>query len=135
VNIATRRVETGNCTSNLLKTMFAKSHAEDLAVTSFAPICLCTHPLLPCTRSDTLFFFAVSKIIWVSKTHDGYKDALVTIGKFSINFCSNQSKCAKRSTMFLLSLTCPRRINLTQTNNFTVRMLCSEFQHHDYPTF
>jgi len=39
-------------------------------------------------------------MIWVSKTHDTEKDALVTTGKFCINFCSNQSKCAKRSTLF-----------------------------------
>jgi len=43
--------------SNLLKTAFAKSHAEGLAVTSFASICLRTQPLLSCARSDTLFFF------------------------------------------------------------------------------
>jgi len=57
--------------SNLLKTVFAKSHAEGLAVTSFASIYLRTHPPLSCARSGTLFFFAFSKIIWVSKTHDG----------------------------------------------------------------
>jgi len=32
--------------SNLLKTVFTKSHAEGLAVTSFASLCLRTHLLL-----------------------------------------------------------------------------------------
>jgi len=32
--------------------------------------------------------------------HDTEKDALVTTGTFSIKFCSNQSKCSKRSALF-----------------------------------
>ena len=57
--------------------------------------CLCTQPLqtLSCTRSATWSFFVFTKIIWVSKTHDSLKDAVVTNSKFSINFCWNQSKC------------------------------------------
>jgi len=57
-----------------LKTVSAKSHAEGLAVNSFASLRLRTHPLLTFIMSSKcnliLFFFFFLKIIWASKTHN-----------------------------------------------------------------
>jgi len=46
-------------------------------------------------------------------------------GKFFINFCSNQ--ICKTFNVVPLSLTCPSRINLTQTNKFTVKSVKGVF--------
>ena len=75
VNIVARRVETDNNVLLQVHPIFWKLCLQKatLKVCShlFASICLRTHPLLSCARNDTLFFFFLSKIIWVSKTHDG----------------------------------------------------------------
>ena len=73
--------------TNLTQTHFADAHTPTSNLYYALEVTL-----------DSFSLFSI--IIWASKTHDGWKDALVTTGKFSINFCSNQSKCAKRSTMF-----------------------------------
>jgi len=88
--------------SNHLKTMFTKKHSEHLAVSSFASLCLRIHPLLTfIIRSKwRLILFCFFKNLLGEQNARQLKDALVTTGMFSINFCSNQSKCAKRSKMF-----------------------------------
>jgi len=91
--------------SNILKTVFKKSHAEGLGASSFAWLCLRTHPQLTFSmrsKCNLLLFF--SKIIWVNKTHDTEKDALVTTGKFSIKFCSNQSNTSFKVSTRLVTI-------------------------------
>jgi len=51
---------------------------------------------------------------------------------FFINFCSNQSYCAKRSTLFHShSRVQAESIFLTQTNNFTVKSVEDVFHSFD----
>jgi len=61
--------------SNLLKTVFTKSHAERLAATSFAPLLQPSHTptsyLYHALEVTLVSFRFFSKIIWVSKTHKG----------------------------------------------------------------
>jgi len=79
--------------------MFTKKYSKKgLAFTSFVSLCLRTHSLLTFIMllKCNLFF---PNNLGKQKARE-LKNALVTVGTFSTNFCSNQSEFAKRSTLF-----------------------------------
>ena len=84
-----------NCVCKKPRWMFS-SHLFCITLPSHKPTSNLYHAFEVLLYSFSFFL----KFLWASKTHDSQDDALVTTGTFFINFCSNQCKCAKRSTLF-----------------------------------
>ena len=95
--------------------MFTKSCSKGLAATSFASLYLRTQPLLTFIKRSKCNLI----VFRFFQNHLGKQNARPV--SFFINFCYDQSYCAKRSTLFHSHSRVQAESNLTQTNNFTVK--------------
>jgi len=111
--------------------VFTKSHSEGLAVTSFGSLCLRTHPHLTfimLSKCNMFFLRFFLKSFWQAKRTTVKK--CVSYGRYVLHELLFQP-IRMWKTFDVIPLTCPTRINLTQTNNFTVKSVKGVFYSFD----